>query len=188
MQKYILETEKYNICKKSLSKVEAFLSSNKNFLFIKGDVGSGKSLIAYKTFVKFENKSKFLYLKKREEDLCYTESFGNYQYRYKRTIAFLSVQRFAREYLESFITRTSPPCYSSIDVLILDDLGRENTTAKINQFIAETLASRYDNNLKTIITSNICKEDYLTERYGDYILSRLKRAGSSLTIEDFKLK
>lgn len=62
--------------------------------------------------------------------------------------------------------------YSNVKVLYLDDLGVD----KVTDFVASTLCaiidSRYQNELKTIITSNISDEE-LSDYVGDRITSRI---------------
>lgn len=63
--------------------------------------------------------------------------------------------------------------YFKSDLLIMDDLGTEMTTAFVASALYNLINTRLINNKKTIINSNL-SIDELGKRYSDQIMSRLK--------------
>ena len=62
--------------------------------------------------------------------------------------------------------------YLNSRILMIDDLGTETPSQSMH--IAHILDEREQNNLRTIITTNLTKED-IGARYGQRFLSRVKR-------------
>jgi len=75
------------------------------------------------------------------------------------------------------------------DLLILDDLGAEFSTAYTNAALFDVLNSRLIANKKTIINTNLNMQE-LTERYSDRVISRILGSYQALQFigEDIRLK
>ena len=62
--------------------------------------------------------------------------------------------------------------YSTIPTLYIDDIGSEKVSVFVGSTLFSIIDSRYSNNRKTIITSNLNVAE-LTEQLGDRIVSRI---------------
>lgn len=76
---------------------------------------------------------------------------------------------------------------TEIPVLIIDDLGKEKYTDWASQILFQVIDQRYNNELPTIITTNLSVEE-LKERFGEPITSRLMEMcyGIALNGENYR--
>lgn len=139
----------------------------KNLLMI-GEVGRGKTLLANVLVENFEEPHK-----------SYDEN-GRLQRQDVRTM-IVSLPELYRRVNNSFTSNENKQglnryiqIMKSVDLLVLDDLGRENFSENSNVYknlLYEVVDSRFDNK-PTIITSNL-EYKQMTEKYDPAVISRL---------------
>lgn len=129
--------------------------------YIYGRVGSGKTLVAVKTYLEVRKE---LYLTAEEDKKCY----------------FISVPEFFNDLKRSYSMRDNKDQellekYSDAYLLVLDDLGIEKVSDWALQTLYLLINRRYEWMRPTIITSNISLEEMATMLGDDRITSRIFR-------------
>ncbi len=74
--------------------------------------------------------------------------------------------------------------YSRIKLLILDDMGTEKPTEWANERLFEVIDNRYNENLPTVITTNLLPEPHLKKIVGDRIYDRIREMCKLYTITE----
>ena len=74
--------------------------------------------------------------------------------------------------------------YTSLPILIIDDLGTEKITAKTIQALFLILTTRKEKKLPTVITTNLTPAD-IKDKYSERIYSRICDQTTSLCFELF---
>ncbi|HSH50403.1 MAG TPA: ATP-binding protein [Bacteroidales bacterium] len=147
-------------------------------LFLFGDAGSGKTL--YSCAVAFE------YLRR-----CFIYP----DYPKEPEIKFVSIPNLLEEIKASFSNNQSTQIpqrstndilehYSNLDFLILDDLGTEQTTDWSLNILRMIINNRYENLLRTIITSNLDLEE-LSVQVDDRVSSRISEMCQIIDFGDY---
>lgn len=141
-------------------------------LFLSGDTGLGKTFLS--------------------GCIAREVSAGGHSVVYDTAIRLFSVfeaRKFSRDMGEERQARDDTRRYLQCDLLILDDLGSELTTAFVQSALYELINSRLTAGLATIISSNLTMDD-VRARYSPQIYSRL--AGEYRTLpffgEDIRLQ
>lgn len=62
---------------------------------------------------------------------------------------------------------------ATVDLLVIDDLGKEHTSENNKSIVYQVINQRYENYRPIIITTNLEPPTDFEERYGDYATSRL---------------
>lgn len=98
-------------------------------------------------------------------------------------------RRFARDAGQEREARQAVDRYLNCDLLILDDLGSELTTALVQSALYELINTRLGPEFRTIISSNLSIEE-IRARYTPQIASRLEGNFRELTFygDDLRLK
>ncbi len=143
------------------------LSKLQKGVYLQGEVGRGKTLIACAIFNNYLGQG---------------------------TLKFVVVDDLIRKIKEAFNkdTEFNIEIYMKADLLILDDLGAERTTEFVEGEIYNIINYRYNNKLPTIITSNINWND-LESNYpmnGKRISSRISEMAGSFNLNgiDYRRK
>jgi DNA replication protein DnaC len=137
---------------KVLSKL-TFPEERLDSAFIYGSVGSGKTIHAISMLI---SECYFMYMHRLVSPKWLFIPVPEFMYEVKK-----SYNRDA-DITESQILEK----YSEVEVLILDDLGVEKTSDWAFQLLYILINRRYENQKKTIITSNFSLEE-LSKRLGD---------------------
>ncbi|MBR6728623.1 MAG: ATP-binding protein [Clostridia bacterium] len=155
------------ICKDFIS---GFERTDKNLLFW-GEPGLGKTFLS--TCIAKE-------LIKKGYSVIYETTY--------RIVALLEDYKFKRTQDLSELKMQTDRLYDS-DLLILDDLGAEFSTAYTNAALFDILNSRLITNKKTIINTNLNMQE-LAERYSNRVISRIMGSYRPLQFvgEDLRLK
>ena len=97
-------------------------------------------------------------------------------------------RRFARDGEQEREARQAVDRYLNCDLLILDDLGSETTTALVQSALYELVNSRLGPAFRTIVSSNLSMEE-IRSRYTPQIASRLEGRFRELTFfgEDIRV-
>ena len=94
---------------------------------------------------------------------------------------FLDVARFARapRWNDPVVMQCIEDCW----VLVIDDVGLEYLDGKgvFLSLFDEILVHRHDNNLRTILTTNLAPTAFF-ERYGERVRDRIREEGSSFFV------
>ncbi|MBE7022318.1 MAG: AAA family ATPase [Ruminococcaceae bacterium] len=148
----------------------SFDRTDKNLLFW-GEPGLGKTFLS--TCVAKE-------LIKKGYSVIYETTY--------QIVSLLEDYKFKRSADLSELKMQTDRLYDS-DLLILDDLGAEFSTAYTNAALFDILNSRLIANKKTIINTNLNMQE-LTERYSDRVISRILGSYQALQFigEDIRLK
>lgn len=103
--------------------------------------------------------------------------------------ACFDARRFARDVEQEREARQAVDRYLNCDLLILDDLGSETTTALVQSSLYELVNSRLGPDFRTIVSSNLSAED-IRARYTPQIASRLEGSFRELTFygEDIRVR
>lgn len=103
-------------------------------------------------------------------------------------VSLLEDYKFKRTHDIAELKLQNERLYDS-DLLILDDLGAEFSTAYTNAALFDVLNSRLISNKKTIINTNLSMRE-LAERYSDRVISRILGSYQALQFigEDIRLK
>ena len=103
--------------------------------------------------------------------------------------ACFDARRFARDAEQEREARQAVDRYLNCDLLILDDLGSETTTALVQSSLYELINSRLGPAFRTIVSSNLSAED-IRARYTAQIASRLEGSFRELTFygDDIRVK
>lgn len=124
-------------------------------LFLCGDNGSGKTLFAC-----WALKQALL-----QRGDCFSA--------YYSTLKGLD-NNFRRSFSDRELYRSLQEDYLLRDFLVIDEVGKESAGDKqIKSQFEDILKSRYDNNLPTIVISNLTHEDFVKE-YGSSVASMLE--------------
>jgi len=160
-----------------LSKIDISNLMEHDGVYLHGDAGTGKTLIAVKLMLDFLSESKHTKHAMKKLNVLNNE----YDPYYAKSLRCLFVeipgllsniretfnQKRTRDYNEEQETEGSIiKKYSEVDFLVLDDLGVEKVTDWSFSVLYLIINSRYNNYKKTIITSNRTL-DYLAEKLDD---------------------
>ncbi|MBE7048581.1 MAG: DNA replication protein DnaC [Ruminococcaceae bacterium] len=155
------------ICK---SFIADFERTNKNLLFW-GESGLGKTFLS--TCIAKE-------LIKKGYSVIYETTY--------QIVSLLEDYKFKRSEDITSLKTQMQRLYDS-DLLILDDLGAEFSTAYTNAALFDVLNSRLITNKKTIINTNLNMKE-LSDRYSERVISRIMGSYQTLQFigEDLRLK
>ena len=155
------------VCKGFISDFER---TDKNLLFW-GESGLGKTFLS--TCIAKE-------LIKKGFSVIYETTY--------QIVSLLEDYKFKRSQDLSELKSQTERLYES-DLLILDDLGAEFSTAYTNAALFDILNSRLITNKKTIINTNLNMQE-LSDRYSERVISRIMGSYQSLQFigEDIRLK
>ncbi len=155
------------ICKDFITEFER---TDKNLLFW-GEPGLGKTFLS--TCIAKE-------LIKKGFSVIYETTY--------RIVSLLEEEHFNRSTDPVALKQQISRLYDS-DLLILDDLGAEFSTAYTNAALFELLNARLIANRRTIINTNLSVQG-LAERYSDRVISRIMGSYQALNFigEDLRLK
>ncbi len=140
-----------------MRKVEAWIKSPYWCLFMNGDSGKGKTRLGLTTILLWYKRNNIVY-----------DGMKRISHRFIKAMN-LGLNLESERYED---VRGQQIEFTGVSMLFLDDLGTE--TKSQSMMIANLLDEREQNNLKTIITTNLSDED-LSERYGQRFLSRIHR-------------
>lgn len=159
-----------NIVRVCQSFIAEFDRTDKNLLFW-GEPGLGKTFLS--TCIAKE-------LIKKGYSVVYETTY--------RIVSLLEEEHFNRSADPAASKQQISRLYDS-DLLILDDLGAEFSTAYTNAALFELLNSRLIANRRTIINTNLSVGE-LAERYSDRVISRIMGSYKALKFigEDLRLK
>lgn len=103
---------------------------------------------------------------------CYLAT--QYILKRKGTARYINLPEFFHELRESYRSKetVNPRQFDDIDLLILDDVGAENTTEWSSEMLYLIINNRYEKEKQTIVTTNLDLQT-LAERVGDRIVSRI---------------
>jgi len=128
--------------------------------YIHGDVGVGKTVLAAQMLVEAREHFYFDSIPGRAMFISVPEFFNRLKATYNST-----------EFNEQDILNE----YSSVQFLVLDDLGAERSTDWVMSMLYLLINRRYEDMLTTVITSNYTLDE-LTDKLGDArIPSRISR-------------
>jgi hypothetical protein len=74
-----------------------------------------------------------------------------------------------------------------VPFVVIDDLGTEDATAKAKSLVNYIVSHRYDEQLPTVITTNLSTSD-ITTRYGERLLDRIMHFGQVVMCDDCDLR
>lgn len=71
--------------------------------------------------------------------------------------------------------------------VVIDDLGTEDATSKAKSLVNYIISHRYDEQLPTVITTNLSTVD-ITTRYGERLLDRIMHFGQIIRCDDCDMR
>ncbi len=159
-----------NIVEISKNFINDFERTDKNLLFW-GESGLGKTFLS--TCIAKE-------LIKKGYSVIYETTY--------QIVSLLEDYKFKRSSDLSELKMQTERLYES-DLLILDDLGAEFSTAYTNAALFDILNSRLITNKKTIINTNLSMQE-LSDRYSERVISRIMGSYQALQFigEDLRIK
>jgi DNA replication protein DnaC len=131
-------------------------------LFLHGDVGTGKTLYACAIALEIIRRG-FIYPDYPQFHRCQFVRTGNLLQEIKSSFDRQEGQPFTEQILRR---------YSTIDLLIIDDIGIEQVTEWVLLIFQTVINDRYENVLPTIITSNLGLNE-LSKKLDARIASRI---------------
>lgn len=151
--------------------VRDWFTTDKCWLVLSGDVGTGKSAAA----------GLALRMERERQILEPNFSDANTRRRPARSIAFRRAAALVR--MSGFNEGAEELAkLKSVAMLVVDDLGTEHSTSWGNSLIHEIFDTRHDDKLRTIITTNI-KRDALKAALGDRLADRIAQDGKVVFLE-----
>lgn len=142
----------------AIEAVEAWLAEGAAMLVLAGDVGTGKSQAAALAVGRFWEES------------CAAPPFSPERRRgFPLWLPAPVINRFAH-------WDEAPKEWERAGILVLDDLGEEEATAKSVVMIEALVNARWGDELRTIITTNLTGKTFV-ERYRSRIVDRLRSSG-----------
>ncbi len=135
--------------------VNNFDNSDKNIVFMSGEVGIGKTHLAYAVSNELLSKGK--------------------------TIMYLSAFGMNEVFVNEKFNRDETEIYERIleaDLLIFDDLGVESINSITLEYLLGVIETRLSSGMKIFVTTNLTIEKF-KERYGERLASRLTNTKTS---------
>lgn len=155
----------------AMDAVQDWLKSERTWLVLTGDVGTGKTAAAGWA-LKVEI-GRGAYAEGRVDLNDRGRPRGTGAFRRAPEVVRLSAFNEGAEELRRL---------KSVATLIIDDLGTEHSTSWGNSLIHEIFDARHDDKLRTIITTNI-KRDALKGALGDRLADRIAQDGKVVFLE-----
>jgi DNA replication protein DnaC len=134
-----------------------------HFLFLYGETGTGKTMIAYCTARKWILEG---------HKVCVVKAIDMFN---QIRSGFSDNSKTDADEIRRF--------YSEVPYLVLDDLGSEKHNEWVEEIIYKLIDDRRDYLRPTIITSNM-KPSGISKRYGARVIRRIKDSGLSIEIKD----
>ncbi len=143
-----------------------WFAGGKTWLVLSGDVGTGKSVAAAATLIDERRASPSVVFQgdKRRGTIAFRRASS--------VVRMSAFDEGARE-LELL---------KSVAMLVIDDLGTEHATSWGQSLIHEIFDTRHDDKLRTIITTNI-RRDQLKAALGDRLADRIAQDGKVVFLE-----
>lgn len=162
--------------------LDGFLRGPKDFAFVFGGFGSGKTLAASMVFLQRTRKTSTSYhplADVLEHDVY--DSAGSF-FTHARDVSW------CRPYTDEGTTYMRRCCRASL--LVLDDIGAESNPdegGRLLEKVQGIIDARYSERLKTVITTNLSTEAFV-ERYGGRVASRLAQEALSISSGNVDLR